>query len=283
MLHKLRSSGKKLFLLTNSYFQYSNEVMSYLLDGERKAYPTWRQYFDVVIVGGKKPGFFAEKEPFVQLDPTTGAPTGRPVTKLSKDYVYEGGNIFDFEDMTGVRGDRVLYVGDHIYGDILRLRKSHTWRTAMVLQELSFEYQMGERLLPQASDLDIIDRRRRNLDSEIDYQVLMLKQLSRLAETADAGLRSDLETARQQAKTGLDSLRGRKRMYEEEVDSLERSIDAAYNPYWGAMFTAGHESSRFGQQVLDYADLYTSRASNFLSYSPLRYFRAPRKRMPHEL
>ena len=47
-LHKLRSSGKKLFLLTNSYFDYSNEVMSFLLDGERSAYPSWRHYFDVL-------------------------------------------------------------------------------------------------------------------------------------------------------------------------------------------------------------------------------------------
>ena len=36
--------------------------------------------------------------------------------------------------MTGIKGEQVLYIGDHIYGDILRLRKQHMWRTAMVLQ-----------------------------------------------------------------------------------------------------------------------------------------------------
>ena len=41
--------------------------------------------------------------------------------------------------------------------------------------------------------------------------------------------------------------------------------------------------SRFGEQVNDYADLYTSRVSNFGPYSPLRYFRAPRRPMPHEI
>ena len=39
----------------------------------------------------------------------------------------------------------------------------------------------------------------------------------------------------------------------------------------------------FGQQVEDYACVYTSRVSNFLAYSPLRYFRSPRDHMPHEL
>jgi len=283
MLHKLRSSGKKLFLLTNSYFEYSNDVMAYLLDGERKAYPSWRQYFDVVIVGGKKPGFFADRTPFLELDPKTGRETGNEVQTLSRDYVYQGGNIFDFQDMSGVSGDKVLYVGDHIYGDILRLRKAHTWRTAMVLQELSAEYQTGERFAQERSDLEIIDRRRRNLDSEIDYQVLMLKQLSRLVGGAEPSLRAELEEARQAARDSLDSLRSRKKMYVEEVGSLDEKIARAYNAHWGAMFTEGHDSSRFGQQVADYADLYTSRASNFLSYSPLRYFRAPRKLMPHEV
>jgi HAD superfamily 5'-nucleotidase-like hydrolase len=33
-LHKFRSSGKKLFLLTNSLYDYTAAVMSYLLDGE---------------------------------------------------------------------------------------------------------------------------------------------------------------------------------------------------------------------------------------------------------
>jgi 5'-nucleotidase len=34
--------------------------------------------------------------------------------------------------------------------------------------------------------------------------------------------------------------------------------------------------------VQDYADLYTSRVSNFLYYSPMQVFRSPRATMPHE-
>ena len=60
-------------------------------------------------------------------------------------------------------------------------------------------------------------------------------------------------------------------------------VDQAFNPYWGAIFREGTENSRFGEQVEDYACVYTSRVSNFLAYSPLRYFRSPRDHMPHEL
>ena len=282
-LHKLRSSGKKLFLLTNSLFDYTDAVMSYLLDGERRAYPSWQNYFDVIIVGGNKPDFFTTQQAFSTVDTSTGEQTGKRVTQLSRGRVYQGGNIFDFEEMTGVRGDRVLYVGDHIFGDILRLKKTHVWRTAMVVQELEGENDTSERLNAEIRDLDMLDRRRRNLEAEIDYQVLMLKRLQKILDEGEHGeLRSRLQEAKQQAKSTLDSLRGRERMIAEECASLEASIDRAYNPYWGATFRERTENSRFGQQVSDYADLYTSRASNFLSYSPLRYFRAPRRQMPHE-
>lgn len=283
MLHKFRSSGKKLFLLTNSYYRYTTEVMSFLLDGERKSYPSWRNYFDYIIVGGTKPGFFNDRKPFYEVDTRTGENTDRIAKELRGDLVYQGGNIHDFEEMTGVRGDRVLYVGDHIYGDLIRLKKSRSWRTAMVLQELEDENATSERYEGQIRDLDMLDRRRRNLESEIDYQVLLLKQIQRLLDTCDERLRPRLATAKARARETLDSLRHRCQMMVEEVSGLENSIDRSYNQHWGAMFREDNATSRFAQQVADYADLYTSRASNFLSYSPLRYFRAPRKAMPHEL
>jgi len=286
-LHKLRSSGKKMFVLTNSLWDYTNVVMSYLLDGVRKAYPSWRNYFDVVIVAGSKPDFFTKRQPFVAIDPDTGEEKNGEVRQLSRDRVYRSGNIQAFEDMTGVRGENVLYVGDHIYGDILRLRKAHMWRTAMVLQELDSENTTSERLGVQINDLGLLDRRRRNLESEIDYQVAMLKRLQKLIEGVEENgqveLGPRLEEAKRQAKQTLDSLRDRSRLMAEEVRALEASIEHAYNPYWGAIFRESNENSRFGEQVSDYADLYTSRVSNFLYYSPLRYFRAPRTQMPHEL
>jgi len=114
----------------------------------------------------------------------------------------------------------------------------------------------------------------------------MLKRLQALLDDEHgpyAELRAQLEEAQVQARQTMESLRGRARVMQEEVDALEDSIERSYNPHWGTIFREGNENSRFGKQVADYADLYTSRVSNFLSYSPLRYFRSPRKLMPHEL
>jgi len=286
-LHKFRSSGKKLFLLTNSLYDYTSAVMSFLLDGERKAYPSWRNYFDIVIVGGAKPAFFNEMRPFVLIDPASGAPIegAGEIKHLSRDKVYQGGNVVGFEQMTGIKGEQVLYIGDHIYGDILRLRKQHMWRTAMVLQELERELAVSDRLEAQIKDLDLLDRRHRNLESEIDYQTLRLKKIQRLLddEATTPAVRHRLEDERRIARASVDTLRERASLMSAEVESLEQRIDRAYNPHWGSCLREVNENSRFGEQVNDYADLYTSRVSNFGPYSPLRYFRAPRRPMPHEI
>ncbi len=290
-LHKFRSSGKKLFLLTNSLYDYTTVVMSYLLDGERKAYPSWRNYFDIVIVGGAKPAFFNELRPFVQIDPqtyqpiSTNGPGSGEIKHLSRDKIYQGGNVVAFEQMTGIKGEQVLYIGDHIYGDILRLRKQHMWRTAMVLQELEREISVSERLEAQIKDLELLDRRHRNLESEIDYQSLRVKKIQRLLEepTTQPSLRARLEEERKLMRASIDTLRDRANLMDAEVDSLEARTDRAYNSHWGSCLREGNENSRFGEQVNDYADLYTSRVSNFGPYSPLRYFRAPRRPMPHEI
>src|SRR5678816_2672685 len=206
-LHKFRSSGKKLFLLTNSLYDYTAVVMSYLLDGERKAYPSWRNYFDIVMVGAGKPAFFNELRPFVLIDGATGAPlsngNGESIKHLARDKVYQAGNVVAFEQLTGIKGEQVLYIGDHIYGDILRLRKQHMWRTAMVLQELEREISVSDRLEAQIKDLDLLDRRHRNLESEIDYQTLRLKRISRLIDEsagAPGSVRARLDEAKRMTK-----------------------------------------------------------------------------------
>lgn len=285
-LHKLRSAGKKLFVLTNSLWDYTDAVMSFLLDGERKAYPSWRNYFDLVIVGGAKPAFFNEQRPFMQVDAKTGvASPVENAKQLSRDKVYQGGNVVEFEQATNIRGENCLYIGDHIYGDILRLRKQHMWRTAMVLQELEREIAVSDRMDGQIRDLDLLDRRNRNLESEIDFQSLRLKKIQRFLDddAVPAATRAKLDDERKKTREALEALRDRAKLMTAEVDSLEARLERGYNPHWGSCLREGNENSRFGEQVNDYADLYTSRVSNFAPYSPLRYFRAPRRPMPHEI
>ena len=59
-LHKWRSAGKKLFLLTNSHHWYTDALMTYLIGDALPEYASWRGLFDVIVCASRKPLFFAE-------------------------------------------------------------------------------------------------------------------------------------------------------------------------------------------------------------------------------
>jgi hypothetical protein len=63
MLESFRKAGKKVFLLTNSLWDYSNVVMNYV-EGkktDKEMDLNWTKYFDLIIVGGNKPAFLNEE------------------------------------------------------------------------------------------------------------------------------------------------------------------------------------------------------------------------------
>jgi 5'-nucleotidase len=279
-LHKFRSSGKRLFLLTNSAWDYTTTVMSYLLDGTLAAYPNWKSFFDVVVVSAAKPEFFTADHPFLELD-AAGEPTKKPQdVPFQRGRIYQGGNLKAFEERARASGDRVLFVGDHIYGDMLRSRKSSNWRTAMVLQEMEHEVATYDRLRGELTKLDRLDAELIHVDAELNERQSSLRALQKLGDQTPGS--DQVVEARHAVKEEIERLRKALRAATAQHHTLEAEIDHAFNPYWGPLFREGYEISKFGEQVEAYACVYTSRVSNFRFYSPMQYFRGPRDRMPHE-
>lgn len=284
-LHKLRSGGKRLFVLTNSLWDYTNAVMSYLLDGVLPEYPSWRNYFDFIVTGGAKPAFFSEQRPFLVVDPASedNKILGE-ATALERGKIYQGGNLLDFERFTGHAGESVLYVGDHIYGDILKSKKTSMWRTCMIVQEIEDELSYLEVRRAEVDRLQEIEQLQARLDDEIAPRKAQLNQIERRLERENPPprLREELEANFKAVKGELDRLRRAMRECTEIAKILEADIEKGFNPFWGLHFKEGNENSRFGEQVEQYACLYTSRVSNFVFYSPLHWFRSQREVMPHE-
>ncbi len=283
-LHALRSSGKRLFLLTNSFPENTERIMSYLLDDALPEYPSWRHYFDVVISHAHKPAFFTGRAPFEEVLPDGGRRGG--VASLERGRIYVGGNLADFERMLGVGGPRVLYVGDHIYGDAMRVKKESAWRTAMILQEMTGELDALARCREPLERMDQLDVLRDELSAQLREAQLRLRRIQRMVEASeerDEVPEPSLLAERSLCRRVIDRLRARLRDVEVEHDRLEERVDAVFHPFWGSLFKAGPEVSSFGDQVEEFACLYTSRVSNFLRYSPMHFFRSPRDRMPHEL
>ena len=299
-LHKLRSAGKKLFLLTNSRWAYTERMMNYLLGGAMPEYPSFRHYFDVIIVAAMKPAFFQEQRPLMRRDGP--GPEGlRPATApLERGAIYEGGNLLDFEQALGVTGDRILYVGDHIYGDILRSKRDSAWRTAMIIQEMEAEVVAHEACRELHRKSAELEERREELEDQLRYYQQRYKELTRKIdeEPAKNGAPRALngaaavptppptenhEADRGRAKRAVERIRGQLRAVDTEATAIEREIAQRFHPYWGSLLKEANETSSFGDQVEEYACLYTSRVSNLLAYSPLQYFRSPRDLLPHEL
>ena len=281
-LHKLRSGGKKLFLLTNSLWDYTDAVMSFVLDGMLPEYPSWRSYFDAVVTGAAKPAFFAERRPLLALG-ADGTPIGE-ATSFERGRPYEGGNLAAVEALLGISGDRILYVGDHIYGDILRSKKSSLWRTCMVVEELERELAWLDRNHAALAELARLEELRVRVEDEIAIHRSALNVLDRRLErdSQDARDRERIEAERRHKKQELEQLRRASRDADARVQALEAAVETGLNPYWGLTFKEGNENSRFGEQIEVYACIYTSRVSNLVFYSPMQYFRSPRAAMPHE-
>ena len=60
-------AGKKLMLITNSEWSYTQRLMSYSFDRFLPGDMTWRDLFEVVIVGARKPHFFTMHNPHFEV------------------------------------------------------------------------------------------------------------------------------------------------------------------------------------------------------------------------
>jgi 5'-nucleotidase len=254
-LHAFRSVGKQLFIITNSEPAYTDAVMRHLLDGVRPDYPSWRNYFDLVVTSARKPLFFNCDDPFLAVRPDMTV--GEPVATLEPGGMYAQGNHQALARLAGIIGDDVLYVGDHLYGDIMRSKRSTSWRTAMIVPEMERELARIKMLGPQLDELERIE--------QVTHQL----ELDRAALARNG--------------VGTDDLSAQIDMLHQRFGELESDIADRFNPHWGPIFRDRSELSAFGAQVEDYACVYTGCVSNFLNYSPNFYFRSPRDRMAHEL
>ena len=59
-------------------------------------------------------------------------------------FTIKKGNCETFSKFIGSRGKDVLYVGDHIFGDIIKSKKQSAWRTFLVVPELNQELKVWQ-------------------------------------------------------------------------------------------------------------------------------------------
>jgi HAD superfamily 5'-nucleotidase-like hydrolase len=281
-LVSFKAQGKKLFLLTNSEPYFTQIVMHHLLDGAHDSYPAWRDYFDVVVVSARKPDFYESERQLVLLGQEEMRAAGMPANCAP---VHVGGSARALERHAGHSGEEVLYVGDHTFGDILRAKKRPGWRTAMLIEELRSEIELDRSLAPEYQHVDGLLAKRNAIILEINRLRRRLQQHPHRegdpALTADDRTRLNEQAGTMAAR--LETLQAELAATNASVKERKARIDHRFNKHWGKLFKCGDINSRFGQQVKDFACVYTSTVSNFLAYPDDMYFRSTREIMPHEM
>uniref|UniRef100_A0A1Q3FUY5 Putative cytosolic purine 5'-nucleotidase n=1 Tax=Culex tarsalis TaxID=7177 RepID=A0A1Q3FUY5_CULTA len=254
VLSRIRESGAKLFLLTNSDYKFTDRIMTFLFDFPHGAKPEephrdWKTYFDTIVVDARKPLFFGEGTILRQVDTTTGAlRVGTHMGPLQKNQVYSGGSCDVFTKLIGAKGKDVLYVGDHIFGDILKSKKIRGWRTFLIVPELVQELHVWTDKCQLFAELQRLDVKLGDLYKNLD---------SSAKEKPDI---SSVRTA---------------------IRDVTHKMDLAYG-MMGSLFRSGSRQTFFSSQVSRYADLYAATILN-LMYYPFSYmFRAPAMLLPHE-
>jgi len=279
-LMDLRAAGKKLLVITNSEWPYTRALMSYAFDRYLPAGQTWRDLFDLVVVSARKPSFFEHPNPAFEVVDDDGLL--RPhVGPLEVGHAYLGGNAALVEKSLGLSGDDLLFVGDHIFSDVNVSKSLLRWRTALVVRELERELEALESFKPgQARLTELMERK-----SRLDYRTTQVKLALLRLENGHAPPEPipGLDVADADAlKAESQRLKEVGMALDEEIIPLAKAADELQNERWGLLMRAGNDKSHLARQIERYADVYTSRVSNFVHWSPFAYLRSPRGSLPHD-
>ena len=134
MLLGLKKAGKIVFLATNSGFEYTSVLLEYQLGTDYKI------CFDYLITDAQKPDFFTKSIPFRDLD-EKGVHLLSRVEYIQRQHFYANGNISQFVQQLNIRKKDVLYVGDHIIGDV-NVSRNEQCRTLFVCEEIKNEVEI---------------------------------------------------------------------------------------------------------------------------------------------
>uniref|UniRef100_A0A8C6P0Q8 5'-nucleotidase domain containing 3 n=1 Tax=Nothobranchius furzeri TaxID=105023 RepID=A0A8C6P0Q8_NOTFU len=234
VLRKLSAYGKKMFLITNSPFDFVNRGMSYIVGED------WRDLFDVVIVQADKPNLSGEKCPcdlmwFCLI--------------FNVDVFDLQGNLYEFLRLTGWRGSKVLYFGDHIYSDLADLTLKHGWRTGAIIPELRKEIKIMN-------------------TQQYAHMMTWLQALT--------GLIEQMQVHRDPATQAVVE------EWIKEREAMKPHTKDIFNAQFGSLFRTDHNPTYFSRRLSRFADIYMATISCLLNYDLKHIFFPRRTPLQHE-
>ncbi|KAK9003154.1 hypothetical protein V6N11_060721 [Hibiscus sabdariffa] len=273
-----KEAGKKLLLITNSDYQYTDKMMQHSFNRFLPNDMGWRDLFDMVIVSARKPEFFQMSHPLYEV--VTDEGLMRPCFKARTGGLYSGGSAQMVENSLNIHGDEILYVGDHIYTDVSQSKVHLRWRTALICRELEEEYSaLIQSRGHRATVIELINQKEVLGDLFNQLRLALQRRYKgRPAQTLAATNMDDRELTESMQKLLIVMQR-----LDEKIAPLLQADGELFNKRWGFLSRAGlWDKSHLMRQIEKYADIYTSRVSNFLNYTPFMYFRSQEQTLAHD-
>lgn len=261
-IKKFKKHGKIFFIATNSDFKYTNALLKFAIDPFLDEGEKWTDLFDFTFTLCMKPRFFDISAPLLKVNLESGHMENWDQKIVSG--VYQGGSANLLSKAFEATGDQILYVGDHIYGDILTLKKKCGWRTALVVEELETEIMQNQQTVSYNTEVKLL------MTQKIELEAYLNEIVGDRLENSREDL--DLEKKIQDKIAKLD----------QKISPLLEKTHTVYNKYWGPVMRAGVEESQFAIQVEGFSDVYMSSLKDLLKLSPRYYFRAYIRKMAHD-
>ncbi len=269
-----KEAGKKILLITNSEWSYAEPMLTYVFDRFLPGDQTWHDLFDIAIVAARKPDFFSGRAPAFEVATKEGL-LREHFGPLEQGRVYVGGNAHLVEESLGLRGEEILYVGDHIFVDVNVSKNILRWRTALVIRELEDEMVAMQRFAEDQKRLSALMAEKEELEAQYSRIRLALQRKR-------SGYGPQLESSAAELEERLADVRERVIAVDKKVAPLAKATGGLLNPNWGLLMRAGNDKSHLARQIERYADIYTGRVSNFLHHTPYVYLRSHRGSLPHD-
>ena len=262
-IKKFKSHGKKFFIATNSDYKYTKELLNFAINPFLEEGENWTDFFDYTFTLCMKPRFFDTVAPLLKINLDNGSMENWNANIVPG--VYQGGSANLLSESFKATGDQILYVGDHIYGDILTLKKRCGWRTALVVEELENEIMQNQKTVSYNTEIKLLMSQKMELEGYLNE--LVGNRFEK--EQGDV----ELENKVQDKIAKLD----------QRISPLIEKTNVVYNEHWGPVMRAGVEESQFAIQVEGFSDIYMPDLEDLLEMSPRYYFRAYIRKMAHDL
>lgn len=321
-LETLRESGRKLFLATNSLWDYTHVIMNYLLGDKvgSQRDEEWLEHFDVVIcgefsfppwlqvecaVGCGKPAYFTQTKPLFEVQTSTGllhnTNGGSAITPIGEADLPTPG--FDSSAPIGLNAAakgvkaRVFQGGNH--WDLHKMLEVKSGPEVMYISDHIYsDLNMSKKwvgwrtmlVVPELQTELVLQRKFSHIQHELralrqrrEALEDQLERINRLPAADRAPLLPATSTSQQPPQqSNQEDLQQQQRDVRESHSKLLEEHHQRFHKVWGQLMKTGYQNSRFAHQVERFACLYTSHVSNLSFYSPNKSYRGRMDCMAHE-